>query len=202
MRAHSASKRGHVLVLIGRALRSDRLRSRDPPAPWRDGAEPAGAGRCGQILRGAREQRLIAPLELGPDPTGRGVAAQERRPALDLGGERVFRGACRWPCRLACPETWGEHGERQQRGGGHKGGDSRDRHGAATMPRSRRFFNPACPRTTLRHRLEEFPDLVRSVDVPVGMAKQALAVHGGMRAVVAAALDGVERDTALVGRGP
>jgi len=54
----------------------------------------------------------------------------------------------------------------------------------------------------LRHRLEEFPNLVCGVDVPVGIAKQAPAVHGGMRDAVAAAFDGVERDTALAGCGP
>ena len=63
----------------------------------------------------------------------------------------------------------------------------------------------ARPRETIplsRHRLEELPNLVCGVDVPVGIAKQAPAVHGGMRDAVAAALYGIERDTALAGCGP
>ena len=63
-------------------------------------------------------------------------------------------------------------------------------------------FHIAVTRPPLRRRLEEFPDLVRGVDVPVGMAEQAPAVRGGMRDAVAAALDGVERDTAFADRGP
>src|SRR5690349_11440035 len=54
----------------------------------------------------------------------------------------------------------------------------------------------------LRCRLEEIPDLVGSVDVPVGIAKQAPTVQGGMRGAVAAALDGVERDPGLARCGP
>jgi len=70
------------------------------------------------------------------------------------------------------------------------------------LPRQNRFFVQADITPPLRHRLEEFPNLVCGVDVPVGIAKQAPAVHGGMRDAVAAASNGVERDTALAGCGP
>src|SRR6202035_4404223 len=61
----------------------------------------------------------------------------------------------------------------------------------------------SCPCSPfLRRRLEEVPNLVGGVDVPVGIAQQAEVVHGGMRDAVAAASDGVEREAALAGRGP
>lgn len=54
---------------------------------------------------------------------------------------------------------------------------------------------------SLSRRLEEVPDLVGGMNVPVRMAEQAKAVHLGMRRSVAAAFDGVERDTGLAGCG-
>jgi hypothetical protein len=80
--------------------------------------------------------------------------------------------------------------------------DVKDGQEGEPLPRQNRFFVQADITPPLRHRLEEFPNLVCGVDVPVGIAKQAPAVHGGMRNAVAAASNGVERDAALAGCGP